>query len=71
MKTDDLGWGVRSDHPPHGICWIWKTGGWGVLGGPPKTKSVQKNYLGIVAKIQNNRLSHFLMVEVQKFRGQI
>ena len=57
---------------PHGMCWICKTGvGRGVLGGPPKTENVQKNYLGIVKKFQNNGLSHFLMVEVQKFRGQI
>ena len=73
VKTDDLGWGVRSDPPRAECVGRSKMGGLGggPRGVPPKTKSVQKNYLGIVAKIQNNRLSHFLMVEVQKFRGQI
>ena len=71
MKTDDLGWGVRSDPPPHGMCWPKQNGGLGVLGDPPKTKDAQNNDLGIVAKFQNNRLSHFLMVEGQKFLGQI
>ena len=70
MKTDDLGWGVRSDPPPRTEC-VGRSKMGGVLGGPPKTKSVHKNYLGIAAKIQNNRYSHYLMVEVQKFRGQI
>ena len=67
MKTDDLGWGVRSDPPPppptRTECVVRsKTGGKGVLGGPPKTKYAQNNYLGIVKKFQNNGFSHFLMV---------
>ena len=69
MKTDDLGRGSDLTPPPERN--VLAEAKWGVGGGPPKTKSVQKKYLGIVAKIQNNRLSHFLMVEVQKFRGQI
>ena len=72
MKTDDLGWGVRSDPPPRMECvGRSKTGGLGGPRGTLRIKSVQNNYLGIVAKFQNNRLSHFLMVAVQKFRDQI
>ena len=41
MKTDDLGWGVRSDPPPpHGMCWPKQNEGVGVLGGHPKNKKM-------------------------------
>ena len=58
MKTGDLGGGSDlTPHPtPERNVLDLENGG---FGGPPKTKSVQKNYLGIVKKFQNNRLSHF------------
>ena len=67
--------GVRSD-PRRVECVVQtkkcqKVGEGGVLGGTHKTKSAQNYYLGIVAKFQTNRLSHFLTAEAQKFHGQI
>ena len=61
MKIDDLAWGSDLTPPPHRMCWPKQNGGLGVLGGTPKTKYAQNNYLGKVKKFQNNRLSHFLM----------
>ena len=68
MKTDDQVWGSDLTLPARNVLSekkFQKVGDGGVLGDPHTTKNAQNNYLGKVKKFQNNRLSHFLMVEVQ------
>ena len=80
MKTDDLRLGVRSDPPPpppprpecvtatkihQKVC------EGGVTVKTFETKTVQNYCQRNVKTFQNNRISHFLIVYVQKWRSDL
>ena len=77
MKTDDLiggGSGLTPPPPPECVAEPkirQKIGEGEILRGPHK-KSAHKYYLGIVKKFQNNRISHFLIVDfLKKWRSDL